>query len=350
MSTLRFATLMLTVLLCTLIGVATKASATTMSEVLISATAPGELKSFSRSEYYIKTGGTPPTLEALAAEPRKFFRHEMAYQVFKRGFEIQLGKRLSDGALQRLLAGNKVKLRACTSRIYTTGVDRAGNVSWFTRSCAKGEQLLWLQVGNKQVVVASMGCLNLVDAPVIGPVPTPALMTGNGFAPLPACTGDGCTPRKPPVTPEPPCKGAHCKPQPPVTPPEPPVCKGNGCQPQPPSCTTNCEPPEPPSCKGSSCNPSQPTGQNPGNGKPVGNSPHDGITGNSGKNDAGRGSPKADPMDGQRDDKGAQPGGGQGPSDANGNQGDQSGHGGGQGKGGNNGHGGGNSGGKGKKS
>lgn len=55
---------------------------------------------------------------------------------------------------------------------------------------------------------------------------------------------------------------------------------------------------------------------NPGNGKEVGNSPWDGITGNSGNNGGG---PRAAPMDGQRSDTPfAQPGGkGNGPSNAN---------------------------------
>ena len=65
-----------------------------------------------------------------------------------------------------------------------------------------------------------------------------------------------------------------------------------------------------------------PTGQNPGNGKPVGNSRFDGITGNSGQNDPNRGSPRATPMDGQRDDRGPQPGGGDGPSNGGGKSAD----------------------------
>ena len=64
------------------------------------------------------------------------------------------------------------------------------------------------------------------------------------------------------------------------------------------------------------CECEDPAGGNPGNGKPVGNSPWDGITGNSGNNNDG---PAAAPMDGQRSDTGyAQPGGkGDGPSSAN---------------------------------
>ena len=60
----------------------------------------------------------------------------------------------------------------------------------------------------------------------------------------------------------------------------------------------------------------EPVGGNPGNAKPVGNSPWDGITGNSANNGGG---PKAAPMDGQRPDTPyAQPGGkGDGPSNAN---------------------------------
>jgi hypothetical protein len=67
---------------------------------------------------------------------------------------------------------------------------------------------------------------------------------------------------------------------------------------------TGCEPPPPPE---------EPAGGNPGNAKPVGNSPWDGITGNSGNNNPG---PSAAPMDGQRTDTPfAQPGGkGDGPS------------------------------------
>ena len=59
--------------------------------------------------------------------------------------------------------------------------------------------------------------------------------------------------------------------------------------------------------------PEEPAGGNPGNAKPVGNSPWDGITGNSGNNRPG---PDAAPMDGQRSDSPyAQPGGkGDGPS------------------------------------
>ena len=64
------------------------------------------------------------------------------------------------------------------------------------------------------------------------------------------------------------------------------------------------------------CDCEEPAGSNPGNGKPVGNSPWDGITGNSGNNNPG---PNAAPMDGQRSDNPfAQPGGnGLGPSSAN---------------------------------
>ncbi len=73
-------------------------------------------------------------------------------------------------------------------------------------------------------------------------------------------------------------------------------------------CPDGCPPPPPP--------PEEPEGSNPGNAKPVGNSPWDGITGNSGNNDPG---PRAAPMDGQRTDNPfPQPGGkGDGPSTAN---------------------------------
>ncbi|SIT77391.1 hypothetical protein SAMN05421665_0560 [Yoonia rosea] len=58
---------------------------------------------------------------------------------------------------------------------------------------------------------------------------------------------------------------------------------------------------------------------NPGNAKPVGNSPWDGITGNSGNNNPG---PRAGTMDGQRpdfddDNPYDQPGGKTSPSNAN---------------------------------
>lgn len=202
----------------------TTAKAENMSDVLISAENPGKLQSFSRNEYYIRAGGTPPSIEALAANPKSFFRHEMAYQVFKRGFEIQLGRELGDGALKRLLSSTKVELRDCVGSIYTTGVDRNGNVAWFTRACADGEQLLWLTANGKKVVVASMGCLNLVDAPIIGKPPAPVVMSGGGFTPPPAtCTGEGCNPPPPP----PPCEGKKCEPPPP------PPCKGNKCEPKP---------------------------------------------------------------------------------------------------------------------
>lgn len=50
---------------------------------------------------------------------------------------------------------------------------------------------------------------------------------------------------------------------------------------------------------------------NPGNGKHVGNSPFDGITGNSGKNNQNKGAPSAGPMSGQEDDTSTnQPAGG----------------------------------------
>ncbi|PUB12058.1 hypothetical protein [Yoonia sediminilitoris] len=61
------------------------------------------------------------------------------------------------------------------------------------------------------------------------------------------------------------------------------------------------------------CECEEPAGGNPGNAKPVGNSPWDGITGNSGKNREN--TPRATPMDGQEDDEYEQPGGkGVGPS------------------------------------
>ncbi|HEV8035851.1 hypothetical protein [Yoonia sp.] len=73
-------------------------------------------------------------------------------------------------------------------------------------------------------------------------------------------------------------------------------------------CLIDCDPPSP--------KPEEPEGGNPGNAKPVGNSPWDGITGNSGNNNPG---PRAAPMDGQRTDNPfPQPGGkGDGPSNAN---------------------------------
>ena len=75
------------------------------------------------------------------------------------------------------------------------------------------------------------------------------------------------------------------------------------------ACPEGCEPPPPPP-------PEEPSAGNPGNAKPVGNSPWDGITGNSGNNRPG---PDATPMEGQRaDNPYAQPGGkGDGPSNAN---------------------------------
>ena len=71
--------------------------------------------------------------------------------------------------------------------------------------------------------------------------------------------------------------------------------------------TDPCPPPPPPE---------EPVGGNPGNALPVGNSPWDGITGNSANNGGG---PNAAPMDGQRPDTPyAQPGDkGDGPSSAN---------------------------------
>jgi hypothetical protein len=58
----------------------------------------------------------------------------------------------------------------------------------------------------------------------------------------------------------------------------------------------------PPDCNPPPADP-DPVGGNPGNGKPVGNSPWDGITGNSARNDNRPAlSPRATPMDGQRDD------------------------------------------------
>ncbi|WP_170606177.1 hypothetical protein [Ruegeria arenilitoris] len=72
---------------------------------------------------------------------------------------------------------------------------------------------------------------------------------------------------------------------------------------------------EPPTCE-SDCEPPSSEGGNPGNAKPVGNSPWDGITGNSANNGGG---PPASTMDGQRPDTPYdQPGGnGTGPSGAN---------------------------------
>ena len=72
------------------------------------------------------------------------------------------------------------------------------------------------------------------------------------------------------------------------------------------------EEPEPPT-------PEEPSGQNPGNNKDVGNSPFDGITGNSGNN--GDRTPPGGPMEGGEDDIGEQPGWkGNGPSNSNGNR------------------------------
>jgi hypothetical protein len=117
-------------------------------------------------------------------------------------------------------------------------------------------------------------------------------------------------PEEPPV--EPPTPEDPEEPEPPAPPePEDPEEPEEPEPPNPPE-PEEPEPPNPPE-------PEDPTGQNPGNNKDVGNSPFDGITGNSGNN--GDRTPNAGPMEGGEDDEGEQPGfKGNGPSNANGNQ------------------------------
>jgi hypothetical protein len=110
-----------------------------------------------------------------------------------------------------------------------------------------------------------------------------------------------------PEPPNPPEPEDPEEPEPPAPPePEDPEDPEEPEEPEPPN------PPEPPE-------PEEPSGQNPGNNKDVGNSPFDGITGNSGNN--GDKTPGSGPMEGGEDDEGEQPGfKGNGPSNANGNQ------------------------------
>ena len=110
-----------------------------------------------------------------------------------------------------------------------------------------------------------------------------------------------------PEEPEPPAPPEPEEPEDPEEP-EPPAPP----EPEEPEDPEEPEEPEPPA-------PEEPSGQNPGNNKDVGNSPFDGITGNSGNN--GDRTPPGGPMEGGEDDIGEQPGWkGNGPSNANGNQ------------------------------
>lgn len=86
-----------------------------------------------------------------------------------------------------------------------------------------------------------------------------------------------------------------------------------------PECKVDCVPVVDPECI-VGCDPVKVLGGNPGNGFAVGNSPWDGITGNSHKNDVNGTSPNSKPMDGQRDDQPHPQPGGKGNNASNANK------------------------------
>lgn len=123
----------------------------------------GSYQSYVKDPYYLGVGGTPPTLDEFAVNPRAYLRSEAAYLSLKNGFAELLGRSLSDEAFSRLLASDQVRAeRYCVGYINTAGITPAGGVKWSVRGCYLGEKLIELKVHNQWQVVASQGCFNLV--------------------------------------------------------------------------------------------------------------------------------------------------------------------------------------------
>ena len=131
--------------------------------------AQGRGASYAKDQYYIGKGGTPPSLPAFAANPRKYLRSEAAYQSLKGGFASALGTSLSDAGFQQLLNSDQVRLVPCRGKITTAGILPNGTVGWGERDCYQDEWLIQVQTpSGVWQTVASQGCFNLVK-----PTPPP---------------------------------------------------------------------------------------------------------------------------------------------------------------------------------
>ncbi len=107
--------------------------------------------SFTKDEYYLGRGGTPPTLSELAETPETYFRSPATAAALAAHLGVSLDE----------LGNAFMNLREepCAGRrIRTAGLAPSGAIVRFERACYEGEVLLM----RGSAPVASTGCLNPV--------------------------------------------------------------------------------------------------------------------------------------------------------------------------------------------
>jgi hypothetical protein len=149
-------------------GASVEATDMVLASELLKTDAPtGALHAFAIPSRRMAGGFDQVTLAELAKTPEAFFRDHAAYLAFKRSFELQLDKDLSDKSFTELLASGQVEVRPCAvSSLRTAGIDDDGHIGWISRACQPGENLIFVKGTGGWVAVAAMGCLNPLDAPV----------------------------------------------------------------------------------------------------------------------------------------------------------------------------------------
>jgi hypothetical protein len=110
-----------------------------------------------KAEFHLGSGGIPPTLEELGANPRQYFRNDITFSAFVKGMGAG-----SVSELQNLLTSERIRLKACSGEIKTTGQRLDGTIGWNTRPCYEHEMLIeQLRPSGTWEVDASTACLNL---------------------------------------------------------------------------------------------------------------------------------------------------------------------------------------------
>ncbi len=142
------------------------------------ASAQGSAQSFVQDEFYLgHEGGSPPSLQAFAENPRAYLRSEAAYTALRQRFATVLGRSsLSEEDFTELLNSDQVRLRSCSSfgRFQTMGILTTDVVVQSPRTtCYAGEKFIEVLVHGQWIVAASQGCFNPVTIPPVSVIPPP---------------------------------------------------------------------------------------------------------------------------------------------------------------------------------
>lgn len=150
---------------------------------------------FVKDQYYLIRGGTPASLEQIAANPLAIFRSQLAYDNLRAHIGSMIGRPLSDGDFRSLMRSDDVRLVSCVGSVDTSGVTDSGRFGFHRRGCYIGEMLIQVRLEDgRWLTVASQGCYNPVrgEVPYLPPPvayappppPPPALVTRYRLVPF----------------------------------------------------------------------------------------------------------------------------------------------------------------------